>query len=358
VSFAEAQAIIDDDVDAILDVLGERIAELDGASILVTGSAGMLGGYFADVAAALRAGSEIRAGAVHLATRHPPEPYGRLGHLLSRGDIEFVVTDGRSRDGWPKKVDVIIHAASAASPRQYLADPVGTLTANSVYLANLLELARDSSVRAFLFVSSSEIYGSPPDTAIPTPETYIGGVDPLAPRSCYVEGKRFGEALCVAHHREYGTPISIIRPFHVHGPGLRLDDGRIVAELVRAALRGEPFQLDSDGLATRCYGYIADAIVGAFMALLYGNGEAFNIGVDEPETSIRDLAGVVAAIAGTPPPIPSPRPLPEHLLGAPARSRPDLTKARRILGFNPRTPLRAGLERTLSWHQAVGSVPV
>ena len=351
-----ALAIIERDVAEIVGRLGSKLDLLSGATILVTGASGMFGGYLADVAAALNPLGVLQAPCtVYLATRETPRIAGRLGHLLGRSDVRFIVGNDLAASDLPARADVILHAASPASPKHYLADPVGTLDANSRYLRILLELARQSGARAFLFISSSEIYGDPPDDAIPTAETYVGMVDPGSPRSCYAEAKRFGEALCMAFHRQHDLPISIVRPFHVHGPGLRLDDGRIVADLIRAGLEGASFTLSSDGTATRCYGYVSDAVVGAYAAILSGRpGEAFNIGVDGPETSIFELATVVADLAGAPPPRVSVDPLPPHLADAPHRSRPDLSKARTLLGYTPSVTLRDGLSRTIAWRQAQG----
>ncbi len=347
-----AQGIIDHDVAAIIGRLGSGVDAMSGASILITGASGMFGGYIADVAAALNPLGLLRAPCtVYLATRSEPLADSRLGHLRDRADIHFIVGDP-SQQSFPARADVIIHAASPASPRDYLADPVGTLDANSQYLRALLELGSTSFVRGFLYISSSEVYGSPPPEAIPTPETYVGTVDQLSARACYAEGKRFGEALCMAFHRQHGLPVSIVRPFHVHGPGLRLDDGRIVAELIRVGLEGKQFTLSSDGLATRCYGYVVDATVAAYAALLDGRSETYNIGVDSPETTILELATIVADLLGTPPPLASTGSLPAHLANAPGRSRPDLTKARRMLGYAPAVSLREGLSRTIAWHRA------
>ena len=349
---ARAREIIDEDVAEIVGRLGPKLGTISGATILVTGASGMFGGYIADVAAALDRFGLVRTPCtLYLATRTAPKAGGRLDHLIDLPNVHFVVGDPLAVGALPSRADLIIHAASPASPQDYLADPVGTLDANSRYLRSLLELARTSGAAGFLYVSSSEIYGSPPPEAIPTPETYAGIIDPLSARASYSEGKRFGEALCMAYHRQHALPVSIIRPFHVHGPGLRLDDGRIIAELIQAGLRGEQFTLSSDGSATRCYGYVRDATAAAYAALLQGRGEAFNIGVDSPETTILELAEVVADLMGTPPPRPSTLAAP-HLVGAPSRSRPDLSKARAMLGYEPQVGLREGLSRTIAWHRA------
>ena len=349
-----ALAVVERDVAEIVEQLGSRLERLGGATILVTGASGMLGAYVADVAASLgRLGAVREPCTLYLATRRQPQPGDRLGHLLGRPNVRFVVGDPARPSSLPESADFIVHPASPASPQHYFADPVGTLDANSRYLRTLLDLARERRARSFVYISSSEVYGDPPPSAIPTQETYIGAVDPLSPRACYVEGKRFGESLCLAFHRQFDVPVTVIRPFHVHGPGLRLTDGRIVAELIRAGLNGIPFTLSSDGTATRCYGYVSDAISGLYAALLGGQfGEAFNIGVDEPETSILDLARTIAELMDAPAPRASTQAVPAHLAEAPSRSRPDLRKARTLLGYSPRVSLRDGLTRTIAWHRA------
>jgi UDP-glucuronate decarboxylase len=349
-----ARAIVDQDVTDIVGRLGDRLELLAGATIVVTGASGMLGGYIGEVAAALNPLGILHSPcSLYLASRQPPSAGGRLGHLIGRADVHFIVGDATAPGALPEHADVLVHAASPASPREYIADPVGTLDANSRYLRALLGLALESEARAFLYISSSEIYGNPPPNAIPTPETYVGCVDPQSPRSCYVEGKRFGEAMSIAFHRQYGLPVSIVRPFHIHGPGLRLTDGRIVADLIRAGLQQTAFTLSSDGRATRCYGYVSDATVGLLAALLdRPRGETFNIGVDGPETTILELAVLVAELTGAPPPRASEAPVPSHLADAPSRSRPDLSKARALLGYVPQVTLRDGLSRTIEWHRA------
>src|SRR5260370_24130850 len=163
-----------------------------------------------------------------------------------------------------------------------------------------------------LYISSSEVYGDPPPGDVPTPEEYPGRVEFTGPRACYAESKRFGETLCDVFHEVFGVPIKVVRPFHVYGPGLRLDDGRIVPELIRQGLQDGALHLLSDGRATRCYGYVADATYGFLLALLSEHhGTAFNIGVDEPQTSIGQLAAMVARIFGLPAPRPATQPLPD-----------------------------------------------
>lgn len=349
----EDVAVIRADVRGMVARVEDVTARLDGATIAITGAGGMIGGYVADLVAGLNdSGLLARPMRLILATRFAPAASSRLSHLVGRSDVDLRVAGAHPTRRWADDVDYVVHAASPAAPQAYLADPIGTLDANSRQLDAILDLASRSNARGVVYLSTSEVYGDPPAHAIPTPETFVGTTDPTNERASYVEAKRFGEALCMAYHRQRGLPVSIVRPFHIHGPGLRADDGRIVAALMRSALAGTAFRLASDGTATRTYGYVADAAVGILRAMLLAPGEVLNIGADGPETSIVELARVVADLAGAPEPITNPAAGSVHLPDAPARSRADIAKARALIGFEPQIALREGLARTLSWCRA------
>jgi dTDP-glucose 4,6-dehydratase/UDP-glucuronate decarboxylase len=276
-----------------------------------------------------------------------------LRHLQGRGDFRFLLADAAQEYDVGEHVDFAIHGASPASPAAYRADPVGTLAVNGLGTHRLLEVARACGSESALFLSSSEVYGSPDAANVPTPEGYVGPTPFLGGRACYTEGKRFGEALCAAAAEQYGVPVKIVRPFHIHGPGLRLNDGRIVAALIRMGIRGEPFALKSDGRATRTYGYISDATF-AFLKVLLStqNGEAFNVGASAPETSMLELAEIVSGLFDRDEPVRlGTDPHAAHLTGAPERVCPDLTKLHRLLGVEPVIPLKDGLARTIQWHR-------
>lgn len=357
--FARGMSVIREDLESIAGQLSDDLRKLSGKSVLVTGAAGMLPSYLVDLFAFLNEQSALdRPMTVYPLVRRPPQADGRLGHLMGRGDIHFVVQDAVDPVSLPGPVEFVIHAASAASPRWYREDPVGTAAVNSVGLYNLLESCRTWETQSVLYFSSSEVYGSPGPLDIPTPETFIGEVDFTSGRACYSESKRFGEMLCAAHYEQHGTPTKVVRPFHVHGPGQRLDDGRVVAEMIRLGIEGRPFELLSDGRATRTYGYISDATAGFMKVLLSDeNGEAFNVGADSPETSILELATEISRLFGRTEPVKvNVAAVPEHLSGAPERVCPDLSKIRDRLGFDPETGLTEGLSRTIRWHEAVRPV--
>ena len=258
--------------------------------------------------------------------------------------------------------DWIIHAASIASPTFYREHPIETMDANVNGLRNLLEhamrqLRGGSPPKGFLFFSTSEIYGDPTPDAIPTPESYRGYVSCTGPRACYDESKRYGETLSVNFARVYGLPVRIARPFNNYGPGLSIDDGRVISDFARDILSGRDIVMHSSGLPTRTFCYIADAVVGYYKILVRGrDGEAYNIGADAPEISIAnvahkmtDLARQLLDYSGDVVQVPSDEA--DYLVDNPSRRCPDLTKARSELGYAPAVSLDDGLRRSLLWYR-------
>jgi nucleoside-diphosphate-sugar epimerase len=358
-----AQTIVDEDLDYVCRNLQQELARLAGKRLLITGGAGFLGYYL--IQAILRQNA-----VAHLA---PP--------------IEVTVYDNyiRGMPPWLKDLAVsphltlvahditrplpepigdfqyIIHAASIASPTYYRQHPIETMDANVNGLRHLLEYCRRQQnrgqpVEGFLFQSSSEIYGDPTPDNIPTSETYPGNVSCTGPRACYDESKRYGEALCVNFVRVYGLRITIARPFNNYGPGLKITDRRVLADLARDLFAGRDIVLLSDGSPTRTFCYIADAVVGYYKVLVRGRpGEAYNIGVSAPEISIADLAERVSALG---------RQLfgfqgrvtfaasgdTNYLIDNPRRRCPAIEKAKVALGYDPKIPLDEGLRRTLIWY--------
>ncbi|MGH9652438.1 MAG: NAD-dependent epimerase/dehydratase family protein, partial [Bryobacteraceae bacterium] len=204
--------------------------------------------------------------------------------------------------------------------------------------------------RSLLYISTSEIYGDPDAAHIPTREDYRGNVSCTGPRACYDESKRMAETLCWVYHELYKVPVKAIRPFNVYGPGQRLDDKRIIPDLVSAALERRAIELFSDGRATRSFCYVSDAIRALWLILLSdANGEAFNVGNDEREIAIGELAELISQVAG-PPRLEIRHRASEdkhYLTDNPQRRCPDLGKLRGRLGWSPKVPLAEGLERTL-----------
>ncbi len=241
-------------------------------------------------------------------------------------------------------VDYILHFASAASPIDYMAHPIPTLKAGALGSWVALGLARAKGAR-FVLASTSEVYGDP--AVSPQPETYWGHVNPVGPRGCYDEAKRFAEAMTMAYRRFHGVNTGIVRIFNSYGPRIRPDDGRVIPTLVTQAIRGEPLTIHGDGTQTRSFCYITDLVDGVVRLMRSDVHEPVNIGNPE-EIRVIDLARLVLEITGSRSPLVH-RPRPED---DPMRRCPDITRARSLLGWAPRVPLRAGLKQTLDWFAA------
>lgn len=330
--------------------LGDHVSRFAGRKILLTGAAGFLGSQFVHFFAALndsgRLSTPCRVLAMDNYLRGVPEwltaAAGRPDILVERGDIIRQHEFGAA--------DFIIHAASVASPIFYRKHPIETMDANVIGLRNLLDHSVRHRPESFLFFSSSEIYGDPDEANLPTGEDFRGFVSCTGPRACYDESKRYGETLCVNFQRVHGVPVKVARPFNNYGPGLGIDDRRVLPDFFRDVLSGRDIVLLSDGRATRTFCYISDAMTGYLLLLLsHHDGEAFNIGTDRPEISMEELASLVIEVSG------SERRVirqvsddPEYLRDNPQRRCPDLTKARTLLGYAPRITLEEGLSRTLA----------
>jgi len=241
-------------------------------------------------------------------------------------------------------VDFVLHFASAASPVDYLAHPIQTLKAGALGSWVTLGLARAKGAR-FLLASTSEVYGDP--AVSPQPETYWGHVNPIGPRGCYDEAKRFAEAMTMAYHRYHGVNTAIVRIFNTFGPRNRPDDGRVVPTLITQAIRGEPLTIHGDGTQTRSFCYVTDLVDGVVRLMRSDVHEPVNIGNPE-EIRVIDLARLVLEITGSRSPFVH-RPRPED---DPTRRCPDITRARSLLKWEPRVPLRDGLRSTLDWFAA------
>lgn len=240
-------------------------------------------------------------------------------------------------------VDYVLHFASPASPIDYLRMPIQTLKVGSLGTHKALGLAKAKGAR-FLIASTSEVYGDP--LVHPQPETYWGNVNPIGPRGVYDEAKRFAEAMTMAYHTFHGVDTRILRIFNTYGPRMRLDDGRVVPSFIGSVLRGEPLTVYGEGQQTRSFCYVSDLVEGIFRLLMNEQVGAFpvNIGT-EYEMTILDFAKLIIELSGSDQPIEY-RPLPKD---DPKSRRPDLTRAREVLGYEPKVNLREGLKETIEF---------
>lgn len=335
------------DAREVIANLGEQAARFAGKRVLLTGGAGFLGAHFVHFFLALNDSGQLARPCELVVwdnfSRGVPD---WLAALDGRADLRVETRDITAPHD-PGAVQFIIHAASIASPIYYRQHPLETMDANVTGLRLLLDHAVRQAVESFLFFSTSEIYGDPDPASIPTPETYRGNVSCTGPRACYDESKRYGETLCVNFWQVHRVPVKIVRPFNNYGPGLKISDRRVLPDFFRDVLAGRNLTLLSDGLATRTFCYISDAITGYLLALLSEHhGEPFNIGADAPEISMRDLAAKVIATSGHPLTVEYQRSDDAHYLtDNPNRRCPALEKARRLLGYGPRIALEEGLAR-------------
>jgi dTDP-glucose 4,6-dehydratase len=241
-------------------------------------------------------------------------------------------------------VDHVLHFASPASPVDYLNYPIQTLKVGSLGTHNALGLAKLKKAR-FLLASTSEVYGDP--EVHPQREDYWGHVNPIGPRGCYDESKRFAEAIVMAYHRAHKVNTRIIRIFNTYGPRMRLDDGRVLPNFMGQALRGEPLTVYGDGGQTRSFCYVDDLVEGIDRLLGQEFHEPVNLG-NPDEVTIRQFAQEILALSGSKSPIEH-RPLPQD---DPKVRKPDITRARQLLGWEPRVAREDGLKRTLAYFQA------
>ena len=304
--------------------------------VVVAGGAGFLGSHLCDRLIA-RGDIVVCLDDLSTGTRE------NVAHLQSHDRFSLVVTDVSEKVELEdaSTVDAVCNLASPASPPAYLARPFDTLAAGSEGTRRLLELAREHGAR-FLMASTSEVYGDP--EVHPQVESYRGNVDPTGPRSVYDEAKRFAEALTMAMHRTHGVDVGIARIFNTYGPRLSPGDGRVVSNFIVQALRGEPLTVYGDGSQTRSLCFVDDEITGLLALLDSSLVGPVNIG-NPDERSMLDLAHFVLEVTGSPSDIVF-EPLPTD---DPTRRCPDITLARRELGWEPRIGLREGIERTIEY---------
>jgi dTDP-glucose 4,6-dehydratase len=301
---------------------------------LVAGAAGFIGSHLSE--RLLELGHEVAA-----VDNFMTGARRNISHLEGHARFRFLEHDVIQPFEWSSPLDGIFNLASPASPKDYLEYPVETLRVGSEGTRNLLELARAHGAR-FLLASTSECYGDPLEH--PQTETYWGNVNPVGPRSCYDESKRYAEAVTMAYHRKYGVSTNIARIFNTYGPRMKLNDGRIVPAFVDQALRNAPLTVYGDGAQTRSFCYVSDLVEG--LIRLSQSDERYPVNVGNPiemtvlefALKIRELAGATSELEFHPLPVDDPQ-----------RRKPDIAKAQRLLAWQPEVSLEDGLRRTIEY---------
>ncbi len=303
--------------------------------ILITGGAGFLGSHLCDYF--IRMGHEV----ICMDNLIKKENIENIAHLIGHERFRFIKYDVTEYLHVEGRVDHILHFASLASPKDYLDYPIQTLKVGSLGTHKTLGLAKEKKA-TFLLASTSEVYGDPHEH--PQSESYAGNVNPVVPRGVYDEAKRFAEALTMAYHRTHGLPTRIARIFNTYGPRMRLDDGRALPNFMVQALKGEELTVYGDGTQTRSFCYVDDLMEGIVKLLYSSEVEPVNLGNPE-EISIIDFAREILLLTGSKSPIGF-YPLP---LNDPKIRRPDITKARKVLGWEPKVTLQEGLKKTIEY---------
>jgi dTDP-glucose 4,6-dehydratase len=302
--------------------------------VLITGAAGFLGSHLCD---RFLAEGHTVIGLDNFITGNPDN----IAHLT--GNTRFSLLHHNISDYTyvAGALDGILHFASPASPIDYLEHPIATLKVGSLGTHNALGLAKAKGARFFL-ASTSEVYGDPLEH--PQTESYWGNVNPIGPRGVYDEAKRFAEAMTMAYHRAHGVDTRIIRIFNTYGPRMRPNDGRVVSNFIVQALKGEPLTMYGDGQQTRSFCFVDDEVDGIYRLFMRGDAQPTNIG-NPNEFTVRQLADVVLELTGSRSRIEA-RPLP---VDDPKVRKPDITRARTTLGWEPKIELREGVRRTVEY---------
>jgi UDP-glucuronate decarboxylase len=354
----KSNSIVNEDLSYIFSKLSsDEKSKFNDSTILITGCGGFLGYYFMHFLSAysdeLGIKKIIGLDNFLTGTKDWLEELSASNPKVALHTFDIIHDDPSSIPDLDNAT-MIIHGASIASPTFYRIYPLETIDANITGLRRLLDYYAQKEIRGFLFFSSSEIYGDPFGQFIPTPESYRGNVATMGPRACYDEAKRFGETLCYVFHEKYNMPISIARPFNNYGPGMNINDKRLPADFAKCVHEGRDLVMFSDGKPTRTFCYISDAITGYLKVLCYGKLEAFNIGIDKPEISVREFAETFItnakevygyngkAIFQTSDDS-------EYLTDNPNRRCPDISKAKRLLNYEPEVLVQDGVKRFLTF---------
>jgi UDP-glucuronate decarboxylase len=348
-TFESADAVIDAIVKDIQKNLGRSKISYQDKKVLITGGAGFLGSYICDVLLSQGAKKVICFDNLSSGRKE------NIERLMEKENFRFQVLDASEAYDPGEQVDVVMHMASRASPFEFFHYPIQIWKSNTIGTMNGLEVAKKYGA-TFFYSSTSEVYGDPDPSHVPTPETYWGHANPNGPRSCYDESKRAGEAIVKAYELEFKIDARIARIFNTYGPRIRGGPlfGRVVPNFIEEALKNEPISVFGNGQQTRSFTFISDEVEGllrlACPSLTQARGEVINIGNNKEDT-VEELAKLVIEMTG------SKSELKYHALPKddPVRRCPILEKAKRILDWQPRTRLKEGLQYTIPWFQFTSS---
>lgn len=349
--------ILEEDLEYISSKFGDNQTFFNNSNIVILGGAGFLGYYFVNYFNFLKKREEIDLNLTVVDNFILRKPVW-VSELEQESEVDFLSIDiskaSLKEINKLGDLDYIIHMASIASPTYYRKFPMKTMEANVFGLKKIIDFYKDKNIKGMLYFSSSEVYGDPDPENIPTKENYNGNVASIGPRACYDESKRFSETLCYVASEIYEFPVKIVRPFNNFGPGMYLDDKRVPADFARNVVDNTDIVILSDGSPSRTFCYISDAIVGYLKALTYSSFDFFNIGIDYPEISIKELANIylekgadIFDYTGTIRFKSSKED--NYLVDNPQRRCPDITKAKKLLNYNPEIAVKDGVERYLKF---------
>ena len=351
--------VVSEDLASIVSAKGIDWSFFKGKTVLITGANGFLPAYMVKTLLHLNQtmfGPDERVKVIAL-IRNREKGAARFAEQLRLPHFSLIVQDVIVPINIERQVDIIIHAASQASPKYYSSDPVGTMLANVLGTHSVLELARRNQATV-LYFSSGEVYGIPSKPGAAISEHDFGYIDISNVRACYSEGKRAGETMCISYSHQYGIPVKIVRPFHTYGPGMALDDGRVFADFVADIVHNRNIVMKSAGQAIRSFCYLTDATIGFFSVLVNGeNASAYNVANPRESISIIDLAQIMAdlfperglsVVRGG---APSSN---EYLPSAVKECTPDISRLEK-LGWSPKMTLADGFRRTVLSFDSEGS---
>lgn len=340
-----------EDVEQILEASADALTALSGSNIVLAGAGGFLGRYFVEVIQSFNRNNDIKISLLgvdnYASSTKPPETLATSDKNVTLQMMDICAPIDYTGLITP---DFIVNAGGIASPHYYRAKPLATVDVSTTGSRNLLGWAHDCGAK-YTFFSSSEIYGDPDPTKVPIRECYRGNVSTLGPRACYDESKRLGETLCYIYSKNFETKTSIIRPFNVYGPGMMKFDYRVMPNFARQILSNQNLTVYGNGLQTRTFCYITDAMRGFFDIIAFGESpEAYNVGCTSPEVTMLDLAQLFLTAA------PSSKSqiilenYPNTYPGdEPLRRCPDISKLKELTGFSADVDLADGVNKYLAW---------